>query len=995
MGEETECHFTTAEIHGVPTLCNSKLIAEINRWDTDTKAIELVTALKDEAMVYASYLSPETKRSFFGLCAAMSNRFGDHGYPETYRQELHTLRKQGKENIHEYASRVEMLVRRSFPTIDVATHNEGEDDIEIRKVGGKRYVTEERLTQFERGMKDSITQSITQSVGEIIQKEMTKFNKPNVNQGYRQNQQYNKDNRTKTRTTRCFNCNEEGHYIKDCKKPKKNKSIKDITTRNGPCGDELDALNHDLSLNLLFEGFDELQKSTPSDVIGSAEPSQAIEKNIVIDRVRAATITVPLVINKVETKAVIDTGAEVTVLSEELYSKIPKDMRPELKKATRNLVVAEAGKHMTTRGIAQIEMKLGNEIFTWPMYVAPIGDNVLLGCDLIDEKDITINCKRGLQLNGEWIECQTTRQIDANSEIIIAGEGYDTEGLSSRYSILEPVVEDSRKIMVARTLVDAHSCKVPVRLINLDEHPVKLRKNYLLGELHPVQDISEVIDLEEKKINRYGTSTNSCSIHSKHSVTLQDFLTDQGNKEAVKIPESWTESSEIRKISGAENDGNQMNKVDIQMMPDFLQDLYERSSKNLTDEVNRQKLRDLLLTNKDAFASNRTELGTCALVKHKIDTAGAAPIRQPLRRTPIRFEGEEMKNLKDQLDNGVIRPSTSPWASNVVLVRKKDQTQREEFNEDCKCCIGLMKDWQKFKLEIDNIKELSSKIDHRKDTESKIRVTTRQQHYNNPGTNRTWLAKYTNQEMTVFQKEDKNIKVLHQWMSSGSIPDRDKAASLNPAVRRYRLNWQNVVLVEGVIFQKWILDEDGKYNLQLIVPAILQKEIMINCHDTPFSGHLGVAKTKDKMRQNFTWYGIGKDVTSHIKMCQICNRLKNSSRKPTAPLVDYREKDYDNEDQYITRLRAKMMEVYSIARDHLKSYAERQKRDHDTRIFHRQYKVGSLVYKFDKNINKKFKSPWVGPYKVTKVLSPVVYEISYKNKIEIVHFDRLKSCTSD
>ncbi|CAG2221580.1 unnamed protein product [Mytilus edulis] len=187
-----------------------ELIAEINRWDTDTKAIELVTALKDEAMVYASYLSPETKRSFFGLCAAMSNRFGDHGYPETYRQELHTLRKQGKENIHEYASRVEMLVRRSFPTIDVATHStlsveymlrglpdqsiaielltkritsmteaihqvtlyetykrgnkdrnirqlsmqetvdfdEGEDDIEIRKVGGKRYVTEERLTQF-------------------------------------------------------------------------------------------------------------------------------------------------------------------------------------------------------------------------------------------------------------------------------------------------------------------------------------------------------------------------------------------------------------------------------------------------------------------------------------------------------------------------------------------------------------------------------------------------------------------------------------------------------------------------------------------------------------------------------------------------------------------------------------------------------------------------------------------------------------------------------
>ncbi|CAG2249296.1 unnamed protein product [Mytilus edulis] len=253
-----------------------ELIAEINRWDTDTKAIELVTALKDEAMVYASYLSPETKRSFFGLCAAMSNRFGDHGYPETYRQELHTLRKQGKENIHEYASRVEMLVRRSFPTIDVATHStlsveymlrglpdqsiaielltkritsmteaihqvtlyetykrgnkdrnirqlsmqetvdfdEGEDDIEIRKVGGKRYVTEERLTQFERG--------ITQSLGEIIQKEMTKYyTQQDYDSSSWHNKQVYRDHTTKMKNHRCFNCNEDGHYIRDCPKEKR------------------------------------------------------------------------------------------------------------------------------------------------------------------------------------------------------------------------------------------------------------------------------------------------------------------------------------------------------------------------------------------------------------------------------------------------------------------------------------------------------------------------------------------------------------------------------------------------------------------------------------------------------------------------------------------------------------------------------------------------------------------------------------------------------
>ncbi|CAC5408153.1 unnamed protein product [Mytilus coruscus] len=60
-----------------------ELIVEMNNWSPSTKAIKLVTALKDEAMVYASFLTPETKRTYSVLCAAMSNRFGDHGYPET------------------------------------------------------------------------------------------------------------------------------------------------------------------------------------------------------------------------------------------------------------------------------------------------------------------------------------------------------------------------------------------------------------------------------------------------------------------------------------------------------------------------------------------------------------------------------------------------------------------------------------------------------------------------------------------------------------------------------------------------------------------------------------------------------------------------------------------------------------------------------------------------------------------------------------------------
>ena len=99
-----------------------ELISEHNNWTASVKAIELLTALKDDTMVYASFLPSDVKSSFLSLGAAIASIFGDHGYPETYRQELHTLKKLSRETIQEYASIVEMLVRNFFPTIDTATH---------------------------------------------------------------------------------------------------------------------------------------------------------------------------------------------------------------------------------------------------------------------------------------------------------------------------------------------------------------------------------------------------------------------------------------------------------------------------------------------------------------------------------------------------------------------------------------------------------------------------------------------------------------------------------------------------------------------------------------------------------------------------------------------------------------------------------------------------------------------------------------------------------
>ena len=75
----------------------------------------------------------------------------------------------------------------------------------------------------------------------------------------------------------------------------------------------------------------------------------------------------------------------------------------------------------------------------------------------------------------------------------------------------------------------------------------------------------------------------------------------------------------------------------------------------------------------DAFAENDADVGTTSLTFHEIDTANIRPLRQPVRRLPYGEIRAAVELEVDKLVNaGIARQSISPWASPVVMVRKKD-----------------------------------------------------------------------------------------------------------------------------------------------------------------------------------------------------------------------------------------------------------------------------------------------------------------------------------
>ena len=78
----------------------------------------------------------------------------------------------------------------------------------------------------------------------------------------------------------------------------------------------------------------------------------------------------------------------------------------------------------------------------------------------------------------------------------------------------------------------------------------------------------------------------------------------------------------------------------------------------------------------DVSALDDSELGCTDIVSHSINTGGHRPIRQQPNCTPI-ARRDAIKRLVDQMQQqGIVRPSRSPWASPVVLVPKRDDSLR-------------------------------------------------------------------------------------------------------------------------------------------------------------------------------------------------------------------------------------------------------------------------------------------------------------------------------
>jgi len=106
-------------------------------------------------------------------------------------------------------------------------------------------------------------------------------------------------------------------------------------------------------------------------------------------------------------------------------------------------------------------------------------------------------------------------------------------------------------------------------------------------------------------------------------------------------------------------------------VPMYIQKLIDGVDASIPESVC-LALKSILMKHADVFSQDENDVGKTDIIMHHIDTGESRPFRQPLRRFPPAHIEAISDHVDNMLKQGTIEPASSPWASNVVLVKKKD-----------------------------------------------------------------------------------------------------------------------------------------------------------------------------------------------------------------------------------------------------------------------------------------------------------------------------------
>ena len=87
----------------------------------------------------------------------------------------------------------------------------------------------------------------------------------------------------------------------------------------------------------------------------------------------------------------------------------------------------------------------------------------------------------------------------------------------------------------------------------------------------------------------------------------------------------------------------------------------------------------------------------------------------------------------------------------------------------------------------------------------------------------------------------------------------------------------------------WKLDgqsllRDCRHRVRVPKCDVLRYKLILEAHEPPFCGHLGVKRTWERLRSQWAWDGMREDIEEVVRACDICQKDATKEQKDQAPL---------------------------------------------------------------------------------------------------------------
>ena len=522
----------------------------------------------------------------------------------------------------------------------------------------------------------------------------------------------------------CFNCGDPSHFQRDCPKlqpeargrssgvsalagePKGgNPSSEDMT----PSEQSIQQLEQVLASMKLNMEQDKLRKANVGTVISRA--AKAVGPVLYLN----------LKMEGYPIKAVVDSGAQSTIISRSLLHQVADNMRkagrqvPELVLPSAKLFGRSGAdsSELTITAETTVELEVGNRQVTVPVFVQPESDiPCLLGMNALPQLGIRFLDENGTSLFQNSDTPPSDAPLSSDDVAAISGEvpaldsqendDQDQSPKNSPHAVQNKSAEttNAHTPLVKSNVSLVRSTYLPTgstRVLEATLQTPLTEGGTLLFEPHPTSnpdglELPEVLVKQQhdgrillvaenhSALSSY-LKAGRCvgAVTSVEDVSVCAVPTTEQDKESEEVGTPCSHSG-VSEPSHAEETTSSLSQSRQPSLceTERLQQLFSvlKLPEESLDDDQLCQLRQLIAKTAKVFALDDSELGYTDQVQHHVETGDTPPIKQSVRRVPFVHRARIAKMVEDMEKQGVVRRSSSAWSSPVVLIPKKDGSYR-------------------------------------------------------------------------------------------------------------------------------------------------------------------------------------------------------------------------------------------------------------------------------------------------------------------------------